>query len=122
MPEYYRVVCENIGITEAVKRDCERGNPARLEKPDGSWLPRLGNRYPGAISLWTKDGMDKYYQSGLLEWQASVVKGQVYVVVIDRPGKVLYRDDYQIICDPLSILPKKKILLGDFILELIASF
>lgn len=95
---FYRVVVDKIGIYEAVDRDCPKTDPRREKKPDGSWLPKAGPRFPGAISYWTEFGWKTYRESGLYDWHRSVVKGMVQVIELDHePELVLYRDEFQII-------------------------
>lgn len=71
----YRFVCDDIGIYEAVDKNCSRDDKRRDGKPDGSWLPKVGEKYPGAISFWTEKGLKKYHRSGLRDWHYSVVDG-----------------------------------------------
>lgn len=97
--KFYRVVVGDVGIYEAVDRDCSQGDPRRASKPDGSWLPKMGKNYPGAISYWSEYGFQKYKESGLMGWHASVVHGTVEVIEISRPADVLYEDEFQIIVD-----------------------
>lgn len=98
--KFYRFVVDGIGIYEAVDRDCPKDDPRRENKPDGSWLPKKGLDYPGAISFWSKYGLKKYRESGLMQWHISVVKGKTEVIIINRPAEILYEDEYQIICRP----------------------
>ena len=63
--QYYRFTCSGKGIYEVVDRDCPRTDPRRFDKPDGSWLPKVGPNFPGAISFWTEKGLEKYKQSPL---------------------------------------------------------
>ena len=121
MAQYYRIVVESKGIYEAVQQQCPKGDSRRFNKPDGSWLIKAGEKYPGAISFWTEKGIKKYDDSGLLDWHISVVKGQVYALIIDRPNKVLYTDDYQIICQPREVTLKKKETIKEFIKEIHTS-
>lgn len=93
----YRFIVGNIGIYEAVEKDCPKDDLRRLNKPDGSWLPKIGEKYPGAISFWTEKGLKKYRESGLMDWHKSVVIGKVDMIMIDRPSEILYEDEYQII-------------------------
>jgi len=55
MNRFYRFEVEtnnsSVGIYEAVDRDCSRDDIRRQKKPDGSWLPKVGMDYPGAISF-----------------------------------------------------------------------
>ncbi len=97
LEKFYRVTVDGLGIYEAVDRDCSKDDPRRADKPDGSWLPKKGVDFPGAISYWSKFGFDRYRESGLMDWHASVVKGEVEVTEISRPSQVLYEDEYQII-------------------------
>lgn len=103
MIEYYRVVSGTIGIYEAVDRDCPYDDPRRAAKPDGSWLPKIGSQFGGAISLWTKAGLNKYVSSGLLQWHATVVRRSPTVLRATVEGPVLYADLYQVICYPSSV-------------------
>ncbi len=98
--KYYRFIVNGVGIYEAVDRDCPKDNPCRLDKPDGSLLPKKGPEYPGAMSFWTDYGLKKYFDSGLLHWHASVVGGNIEVIVVEKPDEVLYEDEYQIIFKP----------------------
>jgi hypothetical protein len=96
---YYRVLADEIGIYEAVERDCPKEDQRRKNKPDGSWLPKVGPKYPGAISFWTEKGWEKYKQSGLFDWHKSVVKGKVEIVKVQSFEKVLFEDEFQIIVE-----------------------
>lgn len=95
---YFRFVVGDIGIYEAVDRDCPRSDLRRTMKPDGAWLPRVGEKYPGAVSFWTKFGLEKYLNSGLQEWHRSVAGEPVSVLVAESVGSNLYEDEYQVIC------------------------
>ncbi|MBI4836387.1 MAG: hypothetical protein HY817_03955 [Candidatus Abawacabacteria bacterium] len=99
---YYRFIVGKLGIYEAVERDCPKDDVRRLQKPDGSWLPKVGNKYPGAISFWTQEGLEKYYSSGLFHWHCSVVREKVQVIVITTPIDILYQDQYQVICSVMN--------------------
>jgi hypothetical protein len=112
---YFRFVVGGVGIYEAVERDCLRNDPRRLNKPDGSWLPKKGLYYPGAVSFWTNFGLKKYFDSGLLEWHISVVKGNAEVVIIDQPKEILYEDEYQIIFDKNLAKVKNQLSLSEFL-------
>lgn len=95
---WYRVTVNGVGIYEAVDRDCPRDDIRRQNKPDGGWLPKVGARYPGAISYWTEFGWKTYNGSGLFAWHTSVVMGEVSVEILDeKPQQVLYEDEYQMI-------------------------
>jgi len=95
---WYRVTVNGVGIYEAVDRDCLRDDIRRQQKPDGSWLPKVGSNYPGAISYWTEFGWKTYNESGLFAWHKSVVTEEVRVEQLEeKPDKVLYEDEYQII-------------------------
>ena len=95
---YYRITVDGVGIYEAVERDCPRDDDRRKVKPDGSWLPKVGMNYPGAVSYWTEAGFERYKTSGLFNWHSSVVRGAVKVDVLERkPASVLYEDELQII-------------------------
>lgn len=101
--KFYRFVSGNLGIYEAVDLDCPRGHARRKGKPDGSWLPKVGDSFPGAISFWTVFGLRKYLDSGLSKWHASIVTKPVEILVAGEPTKVLYRDAFQVICKPNDI-------------------
>lgn len=94
----FRFVSGNLGIYEAVDLDCPRNDDRRQRKPDGSWLPKVGASFPGAISFWTEYGLRHYFQSGLCEWHISMVSKPVEVLVAAKPKGILYQDAYQIIC------------------------
>lgn len=95
---WYRVTVNSIGIYEAVDRDCPRDDIRRKNKPDGSWLPKVGSNYPGAISYWTEFGWKAYNESGLFTWHKSVVTEEVWVEKLEnKPENILYEDEYQII-------------------------
>lgn len=101
---YFRFEAEGRGIYEAVDLACPRDDARRTGKPDGSWLPRAGEKYPGALSFWKRAGLDKYQESGLRRWHESVVQAPVEVIVRDQipQSDVLYHDDFQVICRPNS--------------------
>lgn len=95
---WYRVTVNGVGIYEVVDRDCPRDDVRRQEKPDGSWLPKVGSNYPGAVSYWTEFGWKKYNESGLFDWHKSVITGAVRVERLDEKlNGILYEDDYQVI-------------------------
>ena len=112
--KFYRIVVGDVGIYEAVFRDCPKDDPRRAHKPDGGWLPRVGEDYPGAISFWSEFGLRKYHDSGLLDWHVSVVRGVVEVVMVTRPMAVVYEDEYQIICMPDALKEVGRISINDF--------
>jgi len=93
-----------IGMYEAASVLCPKGRECRKNKPSGSWLPKAGKTFPGAISLFTARGMKRYTSSRLRGWHASLLpRGfRVYeqVVVIRGAAKPLYEDQYQIIVKP----------------------
>ncbi len=113
--EYYRFITNGVGIYEAISKGVEINDFRRLNKPDGSWLPRKGLDFPGAISFWTNKGLKKYLDSGMLKWHKSVIKGNVEIVVIDRPTEILYEDEYQIILDKFFLKIKDQINLDRFL-------
>lgn len=101
--KFYRFVVGDIGIYEAVERDCPRDDKRREGKPDGSWLPRVGKSYPGAISFWKERGLKKYLESGLQQWHRSVVSGEVSVLVAEALSDIVYEDEYQVIAVATSV-------------------
>lgn len=105
----YRFVCSDAGIYEAVEKYCPKNDERRLAKPDGSWLPKVGEEYPGAISFWTEKGLNKYKNSGLRDWHYSVVNGQAKLLIAEKPESCRYQDDYQVICDKSKVTIKKEI-------------
>jgi len=113
--EYYRFITNGVGIYEAIQNEVEINDSRRLNKPDGSWLPKKGLDYPGAISFWKDFGLKKYFDSGLLNWHKSVIKGNIEVVIIDRPDEVLYEDEYQIISDIKFLKVKDQMNLDKFL-------
>jgi len=104
---YYHFCSSGVGIYEAVERDCPRTDARRSGKPDGGWLPKIGPKFPGALSFWTALGKAKYEQSGLRDWHESVCKEPVEILISTQPDKVLYEDDYQVICSPDSVRPTR---------------
>ena len=95
---FYRFVSETYGIYEAVQKACSSSDPRRKSKPDGSWLQKVGEKYPGALSFWTEEGVCKYITSGLYHWHASILDQNVVIYrVSEKPGAILYEDPYQII-------------------------
>ncbi len=113
--EYYRFITSSVGIYEAIQSGVAMNDSRRLNKPDGSWLPKKGLDYPGAISFWTDYGLKKYSGSGLLNWHKSVIKGNIEVVIIDRPAEILYEDEYQIIFDRKFLKVKDQLNLDRFL-------
>ncbi len=112
--EYYRFITNGVGIYEAIQNEIAINDPRLLNKPDGSWLPKKGLDYPGAISFWTEEGLKKYTDSGLLNWHKSVVKGNIEVITIDSPIEILYEDEYQIIFDRKFFKIKNQFNLDNF--------
>lgn len=100
MQQVYRYMSNGLGVYTAVEANCPRNDARRNNKPDGSWLPRMGKSYPGAISYWTERGLAKYIRSGLQNWHSSVINDPVEVHIADRPNSVLYADEYQVIAMP----------------------
>lgn len=99
---YYRYTSGGVGIYEAVDKLCPRDDVRRANKPDGSWLPKKGTEYPGAISFWTEYGKEKYKSSGLFDWHKSVVS-DIEVETVEEIDPILYEDEFQIICSPEAI-------------------
>jgi hypothetical protein len=99
MNEYYRVVVGDIGIYKAVDENCPRNDPRRENKPDGSWVNKIGKYHQGAISFWTDAGMRKYIESGLFDWHLSVVNGNTYAMVSEI-NSMRYQDEHQVLCNP----------------------
>lgn len=95
---FFRFLSNDIGVYEAVDKDCPRDDLRRSLKPDGRWLPKVGENYHGAISFWTNNGLKKYMESGLQEWHRSVLTNPLEVLVLDNPNNILYEDEFQIIC------------------------
>lgn len=104
-----------LGIYEAVERDCPRNDSRRARKPDGAWLAKIGPRFPGAVSFWTRQGLRTYLESGLLHWHRRVVANPVRVLELRRPGRVLYEDVHQVILDPAALPPTVESELDDFL-------
>ena len=94
---YSRIECEGVGIYEAVEQYCPRHDLRRANKPDGSWLPRVGERFPGAVSFWKPEGLRKYTESGLRAWHESVVPTSELRVANAKEIDLLYEDEFQII-------------------------
>lgn len=95
---YYRFEVDNLGIYEAVEKFCSKQDSRRLKKPDGSWLTKAGEKFPGAVSFWTEVGLHQYVNSGLQDWHCSVIKGKVKILVLNScPQNILYRDQHQVI-------------------------
>lgn len=111
--QFYRLVVGGVGIYEAVDRDCPKDDSRRKNKPDGTWLPRKGQDYPGAISFWSEYGLKRYFSSGLMGWHVTVVRGTVEVIIIKRPLEILYEDEYQIICKTEVIKEKTQVPLKE---------
>lgn len=109
LEKIYRVMVGDKGIFEAVDTDCPKGDSRRANKPDGSWLPKKGTDYPGAVSFWTERGFQKYKDSGLMDWHMSVVNGKVEIITIDRPDNILHEDEWQVIVDPVHAGHARKI-------------
>ena len=53
--------------------------------------------------MWTEAGMNRYVNSGLLQWHASVVQNPPTVQQVVISGRVLYSDTYQVLCDPETV-------------------
>ena len=104
---YYRFVAGNQGVYEAVERDCPRSDLRRNLKPDGSWLSRVGEKFPGAISFWTEHGLEKYFMSGLQEWHRSVVADPLFVLTATAIQDSVYEDPFQIICQSESVCAQR---------------
>ncbi len=96
--KFYRVVCDDVGIYEAVDKFCPRSDERRKNKPDGSWLPKVGQNFPDAISYWTEKGFQKYKNSGLFDWHKGVIDGKIKILELNKkPENILYKDEFQII-------------------------
>ena len=115
--KFHRIVVSNKGIYEAVDCDCPKNDVRRKSKPDGSWLPKKGQDYPGAISFWSEYGFKKYLESGLMDWHRSMVKGSVEIITIDKPNNILHEDEYQIIVNPAAVTEISRQSIGPFLLK-----
>ena len=98
----YRFLSGDWGIFEAAAIDCPPNSPHREAKPDDSWFEMVGKDYPSAVSYWTEKGLKLYCSSGLQEWHLKVVEEEVNVVIAEMPSSVLYKDDFQVICNPIK--------------------
>jgi hypothetical protein len=96
---YYRVTVNGIGIYEAVQKNCPKEDNRKINKPDGSWLNKVGENYPGTISFWTEKGWKKYNSSGLFGWHKSVVNGKVKVIKTQILKNIVYEDEFQVIVE-----------------------
>ena len=114
---YFRFCAGELGIYAAVERDCPRSDPRRKDKPDGSWLPKAGPLYAGAISFWTPTGLEKYLRSGLQDWHRRVVQEPLRVLVATNIDPVLYQDEFQVICDPAAVGAARNLAWEDWIIE-----
>lgn len=100
----YRFEWQGIGIYEAVDKHCPPSDSRRQSKPDGSWLPKVGRQYPGAVSYWTEEGLKKYISSSLLLWHCLMLPSEVTVLVAELPEDegsnqgIVYKDQWQMIC------------------------
>lgn len=115
--KYYRFHCDGIGIYEAVDRDCPRSDVRREIKPDGSWLPRVGEKYPGQISCWTHLGLEKYIGSRLQDWHRAVVNKPVTVQVCELKKSPSYSDEFQVISEKDDFLVIENLSINDFFLS-----
>ncbi len=104
----YRFLCNDIGIYEEVDKQCSRDDKRRNNKPDGSWLPKVGEKYPNSISFWKEAGLEKYSNSGLKDWHYSVVDGLGTLLIAEMPKDFLYEDEFQVICNIDSVEIVKK--------------
>jgi len=96
----YRHTLNDKGIYEEVDRQVPRDSDLRQNKPDGSWLPKVGEKFEGAISFWTSEGLKKYGRSGLKDWHYSVTEGQGKLLIAEKPKNILYEDEFQVIAMP----------------------
>lgn len=100
----FRVLVGEHGIYEAVEQYCPQEDSRRKEKPDGSWLPKVGEQFPSSLSFWTEYGLWRYIESGLFDWHRSVVDEQVSVLIAEeRPERPEYEDSFQLIADEFLI-------------------
>jgi 8-oxo-dGTP pyrophosphatase MutT (NUDIX family) len=115
--KYYRFQSGGIGIYEAVEKDCSRSDVRREVKPDGSWLPRVGEKYPGQISYWTQLGLEKYIGSRLQDWHRAVVNKPVTVQVCELKKGPTYSDEFQVISEKDDFLEIENLSINDFFLN-----
>lgn len=101
--KFFRYTTDDMGIYEAVEKYCPRDDQRRNQKPDGAWLPKVGKDFPGAVSFFTEKGFHEYWMSGLRDWHFSVVPNRGKMLIVERPEKVLYEDEYQIIISPEDV-------------------
>lgn len=114
--KFYRFIVGDQGIYEAVYTlDPERNDPRRANKPDGGWLPRVGEDFEGAISFWTKTGLQKYKKSGLMQWHIDFLQKPVEVLVGINPQEIRYMDEYQIILNPQDIVIAERVSTQDLV-------
>ncbi len=94
----YRHEIRGLGVYEAVEKLCPRDDPRRARKPDGSWLPKSGPAFPGALSFWTEAGLRRYRESGLEAWHASLLGQPAVLLEVDEADlRVVARDEWQVI-------------------------
>ncbi len=102
----YRFSLNNNGIFAELDSQVPKDSPLREGKPDGSWLPKVGKDYPGAISFFTPKGLLRYNQSGLKNWHYLVTEGAAQMLITEKPEKVLYEDEFQVIVDSKTEIKK----------------
>lgn len=96
----YRFTLNSKGIYAELDAQVQKDSPLRNHKPDGSWLPKVGTDYPGAISFFTTRGLQKYNQTGLKNWHYSAAEGKAKMHIAEAPLKSLYQDEFQVIAMP----------------------
>lgn len=104
----FRFTLNSKGIYEELDKQVPRDSDLRSSKPDGTWLPKVGEKYPGAISFFTKAGLKQYADSGLKDWHYSVVEGKASMLLAERPDSPLYEDEFQVISHPSDFKIKKE--------------
>lgn len=117
MDKLYRFEFEGQGIYEAVESQCPRTDPRRSVKPDGSWLPRVGESYPSCISFWTEEGLIKYINSGLQDWHRAVVPGEPFVREAKLGLTPKYEDQFQVIAEPEAFIETGSETANEFFLK-----
>lgn len=95
----YRLYGPNSeAMDDLVKRLCTQTGSRRRPMPVTGWLRQTDASLGEKWICWTKEGLRRYVQSGLLGWQCSVVQDEIFVREYQLSSKSKFQDEHQVIC------------------------
>src|SRR5690606_8557523 len=86
-----RFTFSGLGINEAAQKFKNQTSKFASDS-------EVANAFANCVSFWTYRGMERYVESGLLDWHLQEFGAEVSILACDNLKGVVYCDDNQAIC------------------------